>query len=299
MKKYFLISGLLLLLISCKKNGNQVIDEKNLSDTIIAEKKSDSTGIKNAIDGVIFANTDSIKESKELDLQLLQKIAPQLKINYSDIRVDKTSSISYNDQIVFFVITYAQAVNNKEKDISIERKYVFARKINGKILAAESDPELSHLKDEVIQASKSYILKDLIQLNHHTAGIAFYTDLGSGGGVQYWRRKFTIITFTDSGIKKVLNNYTIGRGNSEMKDDNTDKIETLEAGLQVSKNKTNGFYDLIVSKSFLYEEWNRNGEDDTQGKTKVKKETEVLKYNGKNYTFDAADKMRFLSNLNE
>jgi len=299
MKKYFLMSGIVLFLFSCKKNESIPVEDKKLNDTIVTQKQPESTIMKNAIDGVIFISTDSIKESKELDVQLLQKIAPQLKIKYSDIKVDKTSSISYNDQIVFFIITYAEAFDNKEKDVSLERKYVFANKNDGKILASESDAELSHLEDELIQASKSIILKDLIKLNEETAGIAFYTDLGAGGATQYWRRKFTIITFADSNIKKVLNNYTIGRGNSEMKNDTTDKIETLEAGLEVSKNKTNGFYDLIVSKSFVYEEWNRNGDEDTQGKTKVKKETEVLKYNGKNYTFDTKDKMRFLRNVNE
>lgn len=299
MKKYFLMSGIVLFLFSCKKNESIPVEDKKLNDTIVTQKQPEATSMKNAIDGVIFTSTDSIKESKELDVQLLQKIAPQLKIKYSDIKVDKTSSISYNDQIVFFIITYAEAFDNKEKDVSLERKYVFANKNDGKILASESDAELSHLEDEVIQASKSIILKDLIKLNEETAGIAFYTDLGAGAVAQYWQRKFTIITFADSNIKKVLNNYTIGRGNSEMKNDTTDKIETLEAGLEVSKNKTNGFYDLIVSKSFVYEEWNRNGDEDTQGKTKVKKETEVLKYNGKNYTFDTKDKMRFLRNVNE
>ena len=59
------------------------------------------------------------------------------------------------------------------------------------------------------------------------------------------------------------------------------------------------YFKVQSIKSFVYEEWNRNGDVDTQGKTKVKKETEVLKYNGKNYTFDTKDKMRFLRNVNE
>jgi hypothetical protein len=114
--------------------------------------------------------------------------------------------------------------------------------------------------------------------------------------VQFWQRKFTIITFEDNAIKKVLYNYTIGRGNTSTIDGNTDQTETLEAGLRISDTQTNGFNDLVISKKFLYEETNMSDDLDVKANTKIKNETEVLKYNGKNYTFDTSDKMRFLSN---
>lgn len=296
MKKYFLLSGILLL-ASCKNNEKIAEDGKIKNDTIVAQNQLVKTGLENAVGGIIFNTTDNFEASKDLDKQLLVKIASQLNIRYSDIKLERTSSISYNDLVTFFVITYVSAVNNEQKDISIDRKYVFAHKVNGKILAEENDTNLSHLEDEVVQASKTYIFKKLLKLNDTTPGIAFYTELNSGGmQVQYWQRKFTIITFTEGKINKILYDYNIGRGNSSTIDGNTDQTETLEAGLRVSDTQTNGFNDLIISKTFLYEETNMSDDLDVKANTKTKNETEVLKYNGKNYTFDTKDKMRFLTN---
>jgi len=296
MKKHLLISGMLLLFLACKKNENTSKDQKLQNDSIVALNQRAKTGLESAVGGIIFTTTDNLEASKELDVHLLAKVASQLNIKYSDIKLDKTSSISY-DNVVFFVIAYKDVIGNEEKDISIDRKYVFAHKVNGKILAEESDASLGHLEDEVVQASKTYIFKNLLKLNATTPGIAFYTELNSGGTqVQFWQRKFTILTFENNTIKKVLYNYTIGRGNTSTIDGNTDQTETLESGLRISDAQTNGFNDLIISKKFLYEETNMTDDLDVKANTKTKNETEILKYNGKNYTFETVDKMRFLSN---
>lgn len=300
MKKYLLLSGILLFAFSCKKNEKIQDDGKLQNDSIIAASQLEKTGLESAVDGIVFTSAEDFEEAKTVDLQLLAKVASQLQINYSSIKLDKTSSISYNDYIMFFVITYVNPVNNEQKDISVDRKYVFAHKVNGRILAEESDETLSHLEDEVVQASKTHIFKKLIKLNDTTPGIAFYTELNSGGmQVQYWQQKFSILTFEANKIDKILYNYTIGRGNTSTIDGNTDQTETLAAGLRVSDKQTNGFNDLVISKKFLYEETNMTDDLDVKANQKTKEETEILQYNGKNYTFNTHDKMRFLSNPTE
>ncbi|MFH6993019.1 hypothetical protein [Flavobacterium sp. FlaQc-48] len=295
MKKHLLLSGILLLLLSCGKKEISSGDEKLQNDTLVAQIQSENNGLENAIGGVLFTNTDSIDDSKELDLNLLAKVISQTNIKYADIKRDKTSSVKFNDQITFFVIAYAVENVNKEVGISIERKYVFARTINGKIIAQEDDGNLTYFEDEVVQISKSHIFKKLIRLNETTAGIAFYTRFNAGGGqVQFLKEKLTIVTLDDTKIKKVLYNYTIGRANTSTIDGTTDQTETLVSGLRVSDAQTNGFYDLIISKNFSCEESNMSDDIDVKANAKTKKETEVLKYNGKNYTFDATDKMRFI-----
>lgn len=299
MKKHLLMSGMLLLLLSCKHNEALHKPEKSQNDSIMSLNQKEKTGLERAITGTIFKAADKSETTKELDATLLRKVASQLEIQYSAIQLDKTSSISY-DRVVFFIIAYKKVSTDEAKDISIERKYVFAHKINGRILAEESDSSLSHLEDEVVQASKSYIFKNLLKLNDTTLGIAFYTEFNSGGTqVQFWQRKFTIITFEDSTIKKVLDNYTIGRGNTSTIDGDTDQTEVLQAGLRVADTQTNGFNDLVISKTFLYDETNMRDDLDVKANAKTKKETEILKYNGKNYAFDLQDKMRFLSNPTE
>lgn len=302
-KTYLIIICAFLFFSSCDKNKNQAIDEKNI--TLSAYGLAENIKPQ-PVKKLIFKDNENIVLSDELDLDLLRKAAKNLNIKYSDLRIKETTSVSYNDEIAFFVITYLVKTEKKEKGTEwddkpgdyFERKYLFVDKKDGKIIDQEADFNLSYNENEGMHFSKTYILQNLIQLNDNTSAIAFYTEESSGSRVSlYSQQKLTIITLANSKIKKLLHEYPIRKTQGDSNGEETFELETLETGMIISDTKTNGFLDLIVSKNFLYEvavEGDVDAGTQDQHSLKVKKESERIKYNGKRYMFKKDDRYRFL-----
>jgi hypothetical protein len=288
---------------SCDKNKKPAIDEKepDLSEQVQPENLK-----YKPVKKLLFKDNDAILLSEELDLKLLKRAVVNLNIRYSDLRINETTSVSYNDEIAFFVITYLVKTEEPEKPNTgednpgdyFERKYLFVNKEDGKIIAQETDFNLSYNENEGMHFSKTYILKDLIQLNENITGVAFYTEEASGSRVSlYSQQKFTVIALINDKIKKLLYEYPIRKTQGDSNGGGSFELETLETGLIISDTETNGFLDLIVSKNFSYEaavEADEEKGTDEQSTTRVKKESERIKYNGKMYVFKKDDRYRFL-----
>lgn len=300
-KTYMILIGTSLFISSCEENKKQAIDEKA---TLVADMQSENAKPK-PVEKLVFKDNENIALSDELDLALLKKAVTNLNISYSDLRISETTSVSYNDKITFFVITYLvkteeQGQEAEEYDLGdyFERKYLFVNKADGKIIAQEADFNLSYNENEGMKFSKTYILKDLIQLNQNTTGVAFYTEEASGSRVSlYSQQKFTILALVNNKIKKVLYEYPIRKTQGDSNGRASFELETLETGLIISNEETNGFLDLIVSKNFLYEvvaEADEEKGTEEQRTMKVKKESERIKYNGQAYIFKKDDRYRFL-----
>jgi hypothetical protein len=296
-KTYLIIIGTFLFFSSCDKNKNQSIDQKNVALSEHVKSKP--------VAKLVFKDNENIILSNELDLDLLKKAAKNLNIRHSDLKISETTSVSYNDEISFFVITYLVKTEVEEKGREenelgdyFERKYLFVNKTNGKIIDQEIDKNLSYYENDAMRLSKTYILKDLIQLNENTSGVAFYTEESSGSRVDlYSQQKFTIITLANNKIKKLLYEYPIRKTQGDSNGGGSFELETLETGMIISDTKTNGFLDLIVSKNYLYEvavEGNSEEGTEEMRNLKVKKESERIKYNGKMYVFKKDDRYRFL-----
>ena len=303
MKKTILLSGVLMFLFSCGKN-EKVPNEAEIQNQELFSQTEKDFGQKQ-LKKLIFKNLDEIEDSKEMNLQLLSKVASNLKVKYSDIKVNESSSINYDDQTAFFVLTM---VTHDKKAFSsggddelgnyYQRKYLFVNRENGSVIAEEFDENLGYYDNEAIQFSKSHILKDLVYLNENTPAIAFYTEASARSRiVLYSEKKFTLITLGDKEIKKVLYEYPIRLTNGDSNGSGTFQIETLETGMSFSDHKTNGYFDLIITKNFSYEEAVENDLENgisEKSDLKIKKEFEKLKYNGKDYAFHRDDRLRFL-----
>lgn len=300
-KTYLILIGTSLFLSSCEENKKQAIDEKA---TLVANVQSENAKPK-PVEKLVFKDNENIVLSDELDLSLLKKAVTSLNIRYSDLIINETTSVSYNDRITFFVITYfvnteEHGQEAEEYDLGdyFERKYFFVNKADGKIIDHETDFNLSYNENEGMHFSKTYILKDLIQLNENTTGVAFYTEEASGSRVSlYSQQKFTILALVNNKIKKVLYEYPIRKTQGDSNGRASFELETLETGLIISNEETNGFLDLIVSKNFLYEvavEADEETGSAEKSTIKVKKESERLKYNGQIYVFKKDDRYRFL-----
>lgn len=295
-KTYLILSGIFLFLYSCGKNGKQIIDENAPSLAVQSENPKPA-------EQILFRKSEDIVPSEEFNLSLLKKTAKNLNIKYSSIKIEDVSSIRYNDETTFFVICVINK-NNKEKSSEedlgnyYERKFVFVNNEDGEILAEETDKNLGYYENEGLRVAKTYILNNLLQLNEKTPAIAFSTEVYSNSRVvMYSEEKFTIVTFDGNRIRKVLYEYPIRSANGDSNGGGTYQIETLETGISLSDSQTKGFYDLLVSKIYTYEDAAEEDlENDIQKKSdlKVKKEFQKLKFDGKTYSFKKDDRNRFL-----
>lgn len=305
MKKTILPILVLMLLLSCGKSEKSTNEAEIQNQELLSQNETNNDLNQKQFKKLVFKNLDDIKDSEELNLKLLTKVASNLKIRYSNIKIDETSSINYDDKTAFFVLTIVEHNKKSHKASDYEdlgnyfqRKYLFVNREDGSIIAEEFDDNLGYYDNEAIRFSKSHILKDLVYLNESTPAIAFYTEASASSRiVLYSEQKFTLVTLADKEIKKVLYEYPIRMTNGDSNGGGTYQIETLETGMSFGDHKTNGFYDLIVTKNFSYEE---AVEDDSEKalaeetNLKTKKESEKLKFNGREYAFHRDDRHRFL-----
>lgn len=293
-----------MFLFSCNQN------QKSKNETLVKEQDQElfsqtEISAKKPFKKLIFKNTDEIEVGEELDRELLSKVASNLNIRYTAIKIDESTSINYNDKTAFFVLTIAERNKKISKSADEEqlgdyfqRKYLFVDRESGTIIAEEFDDNLGYYDNEAIRFSKSHILKDLVQLNENTSGIAFYTEVSASSRiVLYSEQKFTILALADNEIKKYLYEYPIKLTNGDSNGNGTFQLETLETGMSLSDQKTNGFFDLIVTKNFSYEEAVEDDlENGVEGNTalQTKKESQKLRFNGREYAFNRDDRHRFL-----
>lgn len=293
-----------MLLFACGKN-EKIKNEELQNQELLSQAETNASSAQKKIKKLVFKNVDEIKDSEELNLPLLSKLASNLKIKYSTIKIDETSSINYDDKTAFFILTIVEhnkAILKSDDygDLGdyFQRKYLFVDKENGNVIAEEFDDNLGYYENEAIRFSKSHILKDLVYLNETTPAVAFYTEASASSRiVLYAEQKFTLLTLKNNKIKKVLYQYPIKLTNGDSNGSGTYQIETLETGISLGDQKSNGFYDLIITKNFTYEEAIEgdleNGIEE-ESKLQTKKEAEKLKFNGKEYVFHRDDRHRFL-----
>lgn len=297
-KNYILAIAILLLFISCKKSEKPIESEKMQDSTAMTPKQSKIKEVETSIYNYEI-NSDY---SEEMDFDLLAKVAMNLKIIYENIKIDDCSSINYSNKISFFVITYlpeAATANDEDSGNYYTRIYVFVNKKDGGIIAKEIDKNLSYYDDEVAKPGKTEIFKKLIHLNETTKAIALSTEFDSGSQITLWSaKKLTIVTLDNKIINKILYEYPIRKTQGDSNGGGSFKMEVLETTIIVSKTKTNGLFDLNVTKTFSYEkEVEEDLEKGIKGSVapiKYKKEVEKISFNGTKYFFKTDENYRFL-----
>jgi len=244
----------------------------------------------------IFEEHGEREYSDELNKELLSKVCENLKIKYSNIYLYKSSSTNYNSETTFFVIRY---ITNKYDDGNeYYTKYLFVNNSNGKIIDHINDENLKFMDNEAGQPSKTYIFKNKIVLNNQNKAIGLMTEYSVGGCVfLYSEQKFSIITLSENKLKKILYEYPIRKTQGESNCSGSHEIEILETSIIISKGKTNGLSDLLVTKKFIYEdviEGDLEKNINSKNLVKNKMEKEKLQFNGMIYDFKKDDSYRFL-----
>jgi hypothetical protein len=240
----------------------------------------------------IFKEYGSREYSDTLNIQLLQKVCDNLEIKFSDIFTDKSHSTTLDSDKTFFAIQYI--LRTTQDGNLYTTKYLFADNATGQVIDQVDDKEF-YYREEAVRLSPSYILKKPIQLSENISGISVISEESAGScATLYSQQRISIFILTKNKIKEVMKNYPIRKTQGESNCSGSYEIEILEKSVALMKGKTNGFFDLMVTKTFTYE--NVADENSNPRKTvKNKTETEKLTFDGINYNFKKDESLRFLN----
>lgn len=243
----------------------------------------------------IFEENGNRKYSDTLNVELLHKVCDNLEIKFSNIYIDKSHSISFNSNKTFFALQYI--IKNTEDGNLYTKKYVFANNSNGQVIDQINDKE-SFYDNEAVQPSPSYILKNKIKLSNDIIGIGIITEESvKSCATLYSQQKISIISLSNNKIINLLNGYPIRKTQGESNCSGNYEIEILEKSIDLMKNKTNGLFNLSVTKIFTYENViEENLDENNKGQKIVKTKTEIEKliFNGISYDFKKDETLRFL-----
>lgn len=233
--------------------------------------------------------------SDTLNIKLLHKVCDNLNIKFSDVFTDKSHSIDFKTDKTFFALQYI--IKNTKDGNLYTTKYLFADNSNGRVID-QIDDEESFYDEEAVQPSPSYILKNKIKFNDNITGIGIITEESVRScATLYSQQKISIISLSSNKIINLLDRYIIRKTQGESNCRGNYEIEILEKSIDLMKTKTNGLFNLSVTKVFTYEDIiEENLDKNIKGKkiVKDKTETEKLTFNGINYNFIKDDVLRFL-----
>ncbi|MCH4824663.1 hypothetical protein ML462_15945 [Gramella lutea] len=243
----------------------------------------------------LFKEYGEREYSDTLNIELLHKICDNSELEFSDIYVNKSNSVSFQSDTTFFAIQYI--LKNTEDGNLYTTKYLLAKNSNGKVLAQLDDSD-SYYDKEAVQPSPSYILKNPIKLSTQNIGIGVITEESVRScATIYSKQKISIFTLTNNKLNRVLENYPIRESHGESNCAGNYEIEILHKSVERMKSKTHGLFDLFITKKFTYEKVIEKNEDDSiEGKNikKDKYETEKLLFDGEKYKFKEDNVLRFL-----
>lgn len=230
-----------------------------------------------------------------MNVKLLQSICNHLKIDFNRVYVDKSHSSEIDKTKTFFATQYV--IKNTKDGNLYTTKYLFVNSSNATIID-EVDDSNTFYDIEAIQPSPTYILSKNFKFNNDISGVAVVTEESvKSCATLYSEKKLNILSLINNKIVKLLENYTIRKTNGESNCSGNYEMEILEKSIDITKDKTKGFYNLNIAKNFTYEEMaEENLDEGIKGKNikKHKTEFETLIFDGKKYHFVKDEKYRFL-----
>ncbi|WDF45833.1 hypothetical protein PQ459_13095 [Chryseobacterium sp. KACC 21268] len=231
---------------------------------------------------LLFANAYS-QEQNEV---LLNKVLTQLKLNKKDIHEPLyRSKVLPNKTSNSVLVIPKYNVNESDEyghDFFVLDAYiVLADNETGKIL--------SHYVEKEAWTSDAMVLSDitidtgLYQLNEKDRAFGIRVSYsGSSKPNPYYYSDLSLFIVQNNAMKRILKNYQINRSSGEWDTRCAGEFEESTGNIDMDKNKTNGFKNLIIkskiehTKSFLV---NDNCEEKVTTKNGIKN----LKFNGKEY----------------
>lgn len=231
---------------------------------------------------LFFANAYS-QEQNEV---FLNKVLTQLKLNKKDIHEPLyRSKVLPNKTANSVLVIPKYNVNESDEyghDFFVLDAYiVLADNATGKIL--------SHYVEKEAWTSDAMVLSEitidtgLYQLNEKDRAFGIRVSYsGSSKPNPYYYSDLSLFIVQNNAMKRILKNYQINRASGEWDTRCAGEFEESTGNIDLDKNKTNGFKNLIIkskiehTKSFLVN-------DNCEEKVTTKNSIKYLKFNGKEY----------------
>lgn len=240
----------------------------------------------NSFSQKIFEENGNRKYSDTLNIELLHNVCDNLGIKFSNVLINKSQSISFSSDKTFYALQYI--IKNTEDENLYTTKYLFVENSDGQVIDHIDDKD-SYFLEEAVQPSPSYILKNKIKLSNDIIGVGIITEESVRScATLYSQQKISIISLSNNKIMTLLDGYPIRRTQGESNCSGNYEVEILEKSIDLMKSKTNGLFNLLVTKIFTYENVVESNEDKKIKGQKIvnsKTETERLIFNGTSYDF--------------
>ncbi len=224
--------------------------------------------------------------SQEQNEVLLNKVLTQLKLKKKDIHEPLYRSKVLPNKTSNSVLVIPK-YNVKETDEQGHDYFVFdayivvADNTTGKILSKFIEKEA--WTSDAMVLSDITIDTGLYQLNEKDRAFGIRVDYrGSSNPNPYSNTDLSLFIVQNNAMKIILKNYQIDRSSGEWDTRCAGEFEDTNGSIDIDKNKSNGFKNLIIkskikyTKSFLV---NDNCEEKVINKNSIK----YLKFNGREY----------------
>lgn len=287
------------VLINYDLNGN-IIDSKVISYDEIAEGmfKVESKIEKNKITINYTEWTDEKRQSTRIyevkangkltfiseEEIMINNVIKQLGLNKQKIKADLLTYVIFGDpkesiivipEIVdegehyFELNSHIVIINNETQKII--HQYVESSKINGWVSDAIV---LSKIKID----TAPYVVSE----NSRAFGVKVIY-VGNSHANPYENETISLFVKSEKSLKKVLHNYDTMNNSGEWNTDCVGEFTDVKNTLSMSKEKTNGYFNILVKSNITESKAYMNENGDCDSKDTITTKTTVLKFNGKTY----------------
>lgn len=224
--------------------------------------------------------------SQEQNEVLLNKVLVQLKLKKKDIHEPLyRSKVLPNKTSNSVLVIPKYNVNQTDEqghDFFVFDAYIMVvDNATGKIISKYVEKEA--WTSDAMVLSEITIDTGLYQLNEKDRAFGIRVSYsGSSKPNPYYYTDLSLFIVQNNLMKRVLKNYQIDRASGEWDTRCAGEFEESTGSIDLDKNKSNGFKNLIIKskiehkKSFLVE-------DDCEEKVTTKNSIKYLKFNGKEY----------------
>jgi len=231
---------------------------------------------------LFFANA----HSQEQNQVLLNKILTQLKLNKKDIHEPFYRSKVLPNKTSNSVLVIPK-YNVKETDeeghdfFVLDAYIVVADNVSGKILSKYVDKEA--WTSDAMVLSEITIDTGLYQLSEKDRAFGIRVSYrGSSNPNPYSYTDLSLFIVQNNALKRILKNYQIDRASGEWDTRCAGEFEDSNGNVDIDKNITNGFKNLIIKSKLKYTK-NFLVNDNCEEKVTNKNIIKYLKFNGKEY----------------
>lgn len=224
--------------------------------------------------------------SQEQNKILLDKVLTQLKLNKKDIHeplyVSKVLPNKTSSSVLVIPKYNVKETDEQDHDFFVFDAYiVVAENATGKIISKYVEKEA--WTSDAMVLSDITIDTGLYQLNEKDRAFGIRVSYsGSSTPNPYSSTDLSLFIVQNNAMKNILKNYQIDIANGEWDTRCAGEFNDSTGSIDIDKNKTNGFKNLIIKSKINYiKRFPVN--DDCEEKITNKSTIQYLKYNGKEY----------------